>query len=385
MDGHQVSAVIAARGVGEAGLGDLDEVREVMDVCLCVQRRVFVRSRFLRRVVKAVDHCRPDTLILNNALWAQAALPHLDPSIRRVVVVHGHAKEEIELAGENPQYWDALVAVGPGLHQRLVELWGPERVNLIPVGVAEPRRPPVHDYSADRLRICYVGRVSQPQKNVFLIPAVARGLAGRGVEFRWTVVGDGPDLPALKAQAAEAAVSEFFDYAGWCPGSQVESILAQQHVLVLPSNSESIGHALLEAQILGVVPVASRLAGATDFVIQEGRNGLLCEPGDPGGFVDAVATLSGDRAKLERLSRTAQKDTRDRHTISAAAARYYRLIRSLPRAAREMQRKAATAGYYPIPRTLLPSRLSTTMSFGKRLIHHLRKTTAGRRATLGSR
>jgi glycosyltransferase involved in cell wall biosynthesis len=384
LDGHCVSAVIPARGVREQGLGDLSELRRVMEVSVCAQRRVLVRSRFLRRVIEAIEAAEPDVLILNHTLWAQAALPYLDPSVRRIVVVHGSTEEELELPRANSAYWDALVAVGPGLERQLLDQWGNEKVHLIPVGVPEPPFARTSDFSESVLKICYVGRVKQEQKNVFLIPTIARELVRSGVGFTWAVVGDGPDLNALVGKVSEAGVTELFEFVGGCDQARVQEILMRQHVLVLPSNWESIGHVLLEAQMLGVVPVASRLPGATDFVITHGHDGLLCEPGDSAGFVDALAFLSADRGALERLSLAAQRGVRGRFEISRIAAHYYDLFGSISRTNSQLRRRSSTLGYYPIPESLLPSRVRTAARLGRDLVlDRVRETEAGR-GSIGS-
>ncbi len=383
-DGHDVGAVIAARGVAEDALGDLSELQETMDVRVCVQKRVLVRSRFLHRVIQAIEAGRPEVVVLSDTLWAQAALPYLNPSLRRIVVVHSAVKEQIELASANSAYWDALVAVGPGVHDHLVGLWGRQRARLIPVGVAEPRSSPGHDFREPILKICWVGRVSEPQKNVFLIPAIARGLVGRGIQFRWAIIGDGPDLGALKAQIADAGLLGFFDFTGACRGADVQRNLGCQHILVLPSNYESIGHVLLEAQMLGVVPVASRLPGATDFVITHGRDGLLCEPGDSAGFINALAFLSDDRGALESLSLAAQRGVRERFEISRIAAQYYDLFGSISRANSQLRRKSSILGYYPIPRDLLPSRVRTAVRLGRGLVLDRVGETGAGRESIGS-
>jgi len=378
-DGHSVSAVILARGVTGRSLGDVDEFKQVMEVHVCAQERVLVRSRFLRRVIDSIEAVDPDVIILSHTLWGQAALPYLDPAMRRVIVVHGLTEMELALPKANSAYWDAIVAVGPSLEGRLLELWDRAKVRLIPIGVPEPKLGRVTD-SGDRvLKICYVGRVDRAQKNVLLIPAIARALVGRGVRFTWKIVGDGPELNALVNKVSEAGLTGLFEFAGGCDQARVQEILMGQHILVLPSNWESIGHVLLEAQMLGVVPVASRLPGATDFVITHGRDGLLCEPRDSVGFTDALAFLSADRGALERLSLAAQRGVRKRFEISRIAAHYYDLIGSISRTNSQLRRKRSILGYYPIPRSLLPSRMRTAARLGRRLVFdRMGETEAGR-------
>src|SRR5207237_7392011 len=118
---------------------------------------------------------------------------YLDERIKRVVVVHNTTREELDLPRGNQQFWDAAVAVGPGVKDELVKRWDEKRVRMIPVGVRNPNIQARRDFHRSELQICYVGRLAQGQKNVLLIPRIAAALLRRGVAFRWLIVGDGPD------------------------------------------------------------------------------------------------------------------------------------------------------------------------------------------------
>lgn len=368
LDGHRVSAVISARGVPDDSLGDVDELKQVMEVHVCAQERVRVRSRFLHRVINAIEAVKPDVIILNHTLWGQAALPYLDSAVRRVVVVHGLSGGELELPRGNSPYWDAIVAVGPSLEEKLLREWNRDKVYLIPVGVPDLPYPGAADFADPVLKVCFVGRVIQGPKNVFLIPRIAGELVRRGVRTTWTIVGDGSDLEALVRVVDEAGLEEMFEFVGACGQANVQEILARQHLLILPSHEESISHVVLEAQMLGVVPVASRLPGATDFVISSGESGLLCDPGRADSFADAIASLNADRPRLARLSSVAKKRVRERFQIAGIAARYYSLFNQLQQSRRGGFRSASILGWYAIPRVLLPSRFWTSLRVAKSLL-----------------
>ena len=70
--------------------------------------------------------------------------------------------------------------------------------------------------------------------------------------------------------------------------------------LVLPSRSEGMGRVVVEAFCRGRAVVASRVGGIPDLV-QDGKNGLLVEPGDLDALADALIRILTDRELAERL------------------------------------------------------------------------------------
>ncbi len=358
-DGHIVSIVIASRNLQDSEIGDISEFEEIGKIQLCTTMRVLVRSLFLNKLIRKIDEIKPDVLILNNSVWAQAVLPYLDPKIIRIITVHNVVTEEIKLANENSDYWDVLVAVGAGLEKILLEIWGPERVQLIPVGVLDIRNISPRNFNDSILRICFCGRVEQYQKNVLIIPEIANELFSRNISFHWTIVGDGPDLAKLVERISEIGLKGNFTFKGSCSNKTTQEIISKHHILILPSNFESIGHVLLEAQMLGVLPVASRLAGATDYVVNQDRNGILCEPGNVIDFSQTIENLYNNRKVLEELCKRAEEDVRQEFEISRVAAKYYELVDNLRTKGRNIRKQNRPLGYTRVPKTLLPSRFAT--------------------------
>ena len=61
-------------------------------------------------------------------------------------------------------------------------------------------------------------------------------------------------------------------------------------MLVLPSYREGFGQVLIEANSLGIPVIASRIMGCKN-VVNEGMNGLLCEPHDAQSLHDVMKVL----------------------------------------------------------------------------------------------
>jgi glycosyltransferase involved in cell wall biosynthesis len=127
----------------------------------------------------------------------------------------------------------------------------------------------------------------------------ARLLRGRGVKARFALVGEGdPGNPAsvppqqLHEWENEGVVELF----GW--HDDMPKILAQSHIVCLPSYGEGLPKALLEAASCGKPIVATDVPGCRD-VVHHGENGLLVPPRQASPLATALERLIDD-ADLRR-------------------------------------------------------------------------------------
>ena len=100
-------------------------------------------------------------------------------------------------------------------------------------------------------------------------------------------------------------------------------------LLVLPSRSEGLPHAVLEAMAFGLPVVASAVGGVPE-VVQDGVTGLLVTPEDPRALAGGLERLLSDselcarygaagRAAFERREHTWDRVARDLEALYARA------------------------------------------------------------------
>jgi glycosyltransferase involved in cell wall biosynthesis len=106
----------------------------------------------------------------------------------------------------------------------------------------------------------------------------------------------------------------------------VYHLLAAADVFVLPSVSEGMPMALLEALGMGVAVVASNLTGIAD-VVEDGRHGLLTPPGKPDSLAHAVTRLLEDDDLRANLSQSGKQLVRQEYTVDRMCERYESLFR----------------------------------------------------------
>jgi glycosyltransferase involved in cell wall biosynthesis len=227
---------------------------------------------------------------------------------------------------------DRLVALSPVIADELRRAGvSEERIVSIPNGVevdetAAPRRP-----ESDVLRLVYIGRL-HPQKGVdVLLEACALAIPRLEGRLSLRIVGDGPARSPLEDQAKALRLQGVVEFVGEVGDPMPE--IDGADVFVLPSRTEGMSNALLEAMSRCRTVVATAVSGSQGLV-SDGRSGLLVEPENPAQLADTIERLSRDREECLRLAETACSEIRRHYSLEQVAARYADLYVQLVEAAR---------------------------------------------------
>ncbi len=172
------------------------------------------------------------------------------------------------------------------------------RIATFPVGVdleafTVPERAPRRGRPP---RIVCARRHEPVYANHVLIEALA-ALRARGAAFTCAVLGGGPLLEERRRHAVASGLSDVVDFTGQIPIEEVRRHLLDGDVYVSASLSDGTSSSLLEAMACGLFPVVSRIRANLPW-IQDGRTGLLFDPGDATGLAAAL-----ERALLDESMR----------------------------------------------------------------------------------
>ena len=141
------------------------------------------------------------------------------------------------------------------------------------------------------MRLVCVGSLAARYKGVDVLLRAIADAKGRGVGLRLDVVGGGQHQEELEELAARLGIGDVSHFLGQIPsGTDVRSHLLAADVFVLPSRTEGLPSALVEAMAVSLPCVASRVGGIGELLQPE----FTPPPGDSRRLADALVRLADD-------------------------------------------------------------------------------------------
>lgn len=173
-------------------------------------------------------------------------------------------------------------------------------------------------------RIVFVGRLAAAKGVPVLLDAF-RTVRASHPEATLTLVGDGPERPAIEARIAALGLSEAVEITGFLSQAEVAGRLARSDVFVLPSFAEGLPVVLMEAMASGLPVVATRIAGVAELV-EDGISGLLVPPGDADSLAAGLSALLCDPGRRAAMGRHGRGRVEAAFDVRAEAARLRTLL-----------------------------------------------------------
>ncbi|MGB9622354.1 MAG: glycosyltransferase family 4 protein [Anaerolineae bacterium] len=148
-------------------------------------------------------------------------------------------------------------------------------------------------------RILFVGGNMQRKGLSTLIRAAPHILSAVPDAEFW-VVGEDRHIPQMQKLCCSLGVDYAFRFWGWKSGKELLDIYGQADVFTMPSLTEALGVAFLEAMACGL-PVVGTSVGGIPEIIKNGYNGLLVEPANAQQLAQALIQILKDDSLRQRL------------------------------------------------------------------------------------
>lgn len=189
-------------------------------------------------------------------------------------------------------------------------------VEVIPytIGFADNIKFEISNLKSARPEVLTVGRLVERKGVRYLIEAF--GLLPASLDARLVVVGGGPLLDELKAQAAGSGAAGRITFTGRVTEAELIAHYQRAAVYVQPAiidsrgDTEMLGVVLLEAMHYGVPVIGSDLGGITDIIIHE-KTGLLVPEKDPAALAQAIERILTDITLRDQLTANAGQHLRE--------------------------------------------------------------------------
>ncbi|MBA3465648.1 MAG: glycosyltransferase family 4 protein [Deltaproteobacteria bacterium] len=188
--------------------------------------------------------------------------------------------------------------------------------------------------TAGPYRLLSTGRLHWKKGVEFALIAV-RALVDQGLDVQYEIIGAGHDEEHLRFSADDLRLNDHVVFAGKRSSTEVRAALERCDVYLLPSLSEGLSNAALEAMAMEL-PVVTTTAGGMAEAITDGVDGIIVPPRAPDRMAAAVSALLADGPRRVAMGRAARGRLEEAFTlerqIRVYLAEYDVLGRSPPRA-----------------------------------------------------
>jgi glycosyltransferase involved in cell wall biosynthesis len=165
--------------------------------------------------------------------------------------------------------------------------------------------------------ITFVGRLIAVKGVDLLIKAV------KDIKHKINVliVGDGPERENLENMIKNLGLNRKVIFAGW--RTDIPAILRATDIFVLPSYSEGLPIALLEAMAAGKACVVTDIG----LPVKNGENAIVIKPGNVAELKEALEYLIENKELREKLGKNAKNEA-SKFSWNKAAKKYYILLKN---------------------------------------------------------
>jgi glycosyltransferase involved in cell wall biosynthesis len=181
--------------------------------------------------------------------------------------------------------------------------------------------------SVQPINVVMVGSLDQLYKGPDVLLDALHICLRHGLNLQAVIVGDGQYRPYLEAHAAALGLRQRIRFAGQvAPGTEVRAELDQADLFVMPSRTEGLPRALIEAMARALPCIASKVGGIPELLCQED----LIQPGDPQALAQKLTEVINTPERLTAMSRRNLDHARQYHESALRQVRrtFYEYVRS---------------------------------------------------------
>ncbi|TDC66491.1 glycosyltransferase [Micromonospora sp. KC207] len=140
-----------------------------------------------------------------------------------------------------------------------------------------------------------IGTLDQLYKGVDTLVEAVAVLVSSGVDVRLVHAGDGRFAGHLKGLAGARGVADRVTFAGWvAPGAPLRARLDAADLAVMPSRTEGLPRALIEAMARALPAIGTAVGGIPELLSPED----LVRPDDPDALAGAIAGMLADPDRM---------------------------------------------------------------------------------------
>lgn len=248
----------------------------------------------------------PDLVWFQSSIWAGVALSKILYKEKIPFIVSEHLKEFMNNGFSRFQhemiqfsYSKALTVLASSktlfysiqkqyIHSQIIQLPNPVDEDIFTLSSLKDTHP--------KHILCIAHFRSEKCINILLDAFHQLSVSGKNMTLR--LIGKGPLKKDLETKINSLGLKDTVKMVGHLSQSEVVKELHKSHFLVLPSQIETFGMALIEAGACGVPVVATKCGGPEDIVTS--KTGILVEPGSVSALYNGLQDMNKNFHKFDR-------------------------------------------------------------------------------------
>lgn len=184
---------------------------------------------------------------------------------------------------------------------------------------------PIIQKQSEKFIFASVGRISVEKGHRYLVDAVN---VLKEWDFECWIIGEGPLRVELERKSIEYGLEEKIKFLGY--RSDVNSLIQQINVLILPSINENMGISILETFAFRKAVIATNVGGIPELVIHN-STGLLVPPKDSDALAAAMLHIYKHRDEAIKYGNNGYRNANKYFTSSAMGVNTLTYFNSLIR------------------------------------------------------
>lgn len=162
-------------------------------------------------------------------------------------------------------------------------------------------------------------------KGVHELLDAVRLLADEMLSFNLIICGDGSQREFLENYCLQLNLEQYVEFRGWVTGEDKLKAFWEADIFVLPSHSEGLPNAVLEAMAAGLAIISTKVGGLPTL-ITEGENGFLVTPRDIQAIAHCMKHLLLEPELTEQMGQANQKKIQYCHDTDQAWPRVAKVL-----------------------------------------------------------
>ena len=187
---------------------------------------------------------------------------------------------------------DCVICLSDGWRNFFQANFEPKQIEVVPNVVPEVAKFTRTSSCNLPLKFLFLGHISE-RKGVWLLLETIKENKNELLGKVLFQIGGNGETERLKSTIKNFGIEEMVEFIGWVSTEKKEKYLQESDVFILPSFNEGLPISVLEAMSYHL-PILSTSVGGIPEIVEDGKNGILIEPGNKKELIEAIKLMIGN-------------------------------------------------------------------------------------------